>query len=539
MMINSFKSILLSASFFSLAGCAAQKKPAPASIYMYMNDYAYIICQGDVNTPGGTFVLREKEIPKAVSGTFWFNSKKGITQASVRFDTLFKQRQSADILDVLKANKSKKVKLTLNYPGQSQVVYSGVVESVYADTTAVGGQMRLLNGNVILATESGNIALFGQMLNYCSVEFDKDVKLTFPFRTVEKGLHVYFKGSPEKADLTMSWLQTGPTWKPSARLQLTGESSARFYLSAEISSPGFDLEKCGINLVVAKPDVINGSKLSLLSRIAEFENITEDDNLANGYKSQSPATRVSWNFGDGNVVDDASVENAKAMDYYIYRLKNLNLNAGGAAQVTVLEGNIPIEHVYQCSFPAVNEYTGVTVEDPMNPTVYEVYHRIKMTNVFNQPLAACPVVVEAQDNGSQIFSAQVSMPEIPAGEHKFITISRSMDLPVTMAEEEVSRVKSAVTIPGKYTGAVSSVYDKVKVKATIRLSNKGKNTVTLNLFRQFSGLPLSSDLPWTLKKKVPKAGSPSELYDVDWKFDLKGGEEKIIVYYYEYLIKVN
>lgn len=514
--------------------CKSQNLPRVTDVYLFNNGFSYIHSSGQVQCNGGVYKIGQSMIPLAIQGTFWFASPGGISHVALTRDSVLDYQGGNDILNILASNVGKKVSINTGgqkIPGQADYIVSGVIESVNSDTSEVTVQNRLASATVVIKTETGRAVLFSSHLMNASLLMGEDATANPGRWKKQNNLIIHFRGTPSKADLRMSWLQETVSWTANYRLRLNKSSKADLSLFAEFSAPA-DFDKTNVNLVMAKPEVKAAPKLSYLSAIPEIKLTVAEANFT--YDTRT-ASKNQWNFGDGSA--DVTAGEGKALDYYIYRLTGLKAKKGSSVQTELISGQIPVEHVYQCSLPPVSDFFAITAES--NDIFHPVFHKLRLTNTLKQPFCEGFLTVEGEDERSGIFMAQIDMPEIPVNEAKLVTISRSMDMPVTLNETEVERVKSAVVIPGRAAGLPSTVYDKIKVKATVKLANKGKEEVKFKLNRQLSGNPVSSEIPWLLKKLLPKNSRPSDNYEISWDFGLKAGEEKQFSFIYEYYVQVN
>lgn len=527
-------SLLLTMGF--ALSCKSQNLPKVSDVYLFNNGYSYIHSSGQVECNAGVYKIEQNKIPPAIQGTFWFASPNGISHVSLYRDSILDFQGGNDILNILGSNVGKKITINTGgqkIPGQPDYVISGIIESVNTDTSDVSFHNRMASAAVVIKTETGRTVLFSTHLMNASLIIGEDAKANPGIWKKRNNLIINFRGTPTKADLKMSWLQESAAWTANYRLRVSKSSKAGLNMFGEFVAP-VDFDRTYVNLVLAKPDVQAGSALSYLAAIPEIKSSVQGE--GNFVYDTRTARKNQWYFGDGDGTADVSVGEGKAQDYYIYRLNGLKAKKGSSVQTELLSGQIPVEHVYQSSLPVVGDNFAITAES--NDVFHPVFHKLKITNTLKLPFCQGFLTVEGEDNRSDIFTAQIAMPEIPVNESKLVTISRSMDIPVTLNETEIERVKSAIIIPGKAAGLPSTVYDKIKVKATVRLSNKAKEEVRFKLNRQILGNPVSSDIPWILRKLLPKNSRPADNYEISWDFGLKAGEEKQFSFIYEYYIQV-
>jgi hypothetical protein len=67
--------IQLLLGFLAVSGCKAQSGLKTKEVFMYKNGFTYVHAEGKVNSPGGVWSLSQKDIPNALFGTIWFQSK--------------------------------------------------------------------------------------------------------------------------------------------------------------------------------------------------------------------------------------------------------------------------------------------------------------------------------------------------------------------------------------------------------------------------------------------------------------------------------
>jgi hypothetical protein len=324
----------------------------------------------------------------------------------------------------------------------------------------------------------------------------------------------------------MVYLEKHDAWAPVYRLELVSDKKAHLTLGAEIRSGKMDISGAILNLVVAQPSIYSSYLPSCLTEEGKWNSYSDEGSYSEDrmVENSSSIAKSGISVGDG-----------KAEDYYIYSVKDFSLQKDQTAYVQLLEGDVNVEHHYTGSLPGVSEYAPVATYQEPNIPKYDVYHYLKFQNSFKQPLTAAPVFVEGKNpGGGNLVLGQPVLNTTAVGGESWLQVARSLDVPLTLLEVELSRVEGAKVIDNKSEG---QYFDLVTVEAKMHVENQGDKEIELTLNRNIQGKPLKSDLEWKVVTKVPNYQSPNSNSDVTWNVKLKPGEKRDVVYTYEYYLR--
>lgn len=535
--MNKFKIIFAAAALIFLPVLQAQNGLTPKTVFMYKNGYAWIVSSGNVKLNNGRWSLPQADIPNMAFGSFWFQSPAGINFVQRETDTIMRTNFQPSVEDLLRLNKGKKVKLSVNY-GINISVIEGTITRIFTQPSDSFDFYHANPAVAIIKTATGNVVVNKETLaKVISAEFEDAASYDVKDKNPEAKLSVYFKTKPATTELNMVGLQKFPAWNPVYRLVLDDKNGGKLTLGAEVSCGNNNLQNAELNLVVGQPSFTYGD---LLSRLVESNNNYRPEFAVDeGYVYKS----VSNSASDGasrayapEAPEPVSVDAGKSEDFFYYTIRNFNLQKNQAAYVQILEEKINVTHQYLCQLNGVNTWYAPTYYSTLEEApIIQVGHYLKFANPAKQPLTAGPVFVEKNNNNKDMALGQPVMSTVPVGGTANIYLTANLDLPVKQLEEELKRETSAKTVSTK---SETIYFDLITVKAMVHLENQSNEEKTVSLRREVSGKPLTSDVPWTLKTYPPRATDPNSTNSISWEVKLKPGEKKDFYYTYEYYLRI-
>ena len=118
----------------------------------------------------------------------------------------------------------------------------------------------------------------------------------------------------------------------------------------------------------------------------------------------------------------------------------------------------------------------------------------------------------------------------PSGGKGSLVVTTTPDV---LAEEnyvEVSRQQKAQTFR-------NTSYDVVRVKGQIAVKNYKKEAVSMEIYKTIVGIMDKTSSPWEMTNTKDAKSYPNTVNNITWKFDLKAGEEKTVVFEYDVLLR--
>jgi hypothetical protein len=515
--------ILISTALMICTLMQAQEGFKTKSISIFKNGSAFYIKNATVNTKDGGYTVSEG-LPAPLFGTFWmFSKSKELNGISSFDDDVKKKTDVISIHDMLLANLGSEVTL---FSGEDQL--KGKIEKVNAKIVV------LSNGGKWSAVELSGVR---------KMELESEPNMQFDLEQKQKVLHVNFLSKKPKQELDLMYMQKGLGWLPNYLIELKDEKTAQLTLRAAVINDAEDIENTDISFVVGVPNFKYAHMVSPLfgtKEVASFlgglgnrySNLrNEMDNFGNSIASQSISYNVDEDWA-GNSFTPSSVDGASHEDLYFYNIKNVSLKKGGRALHTILQTEVPIEHIYEVDLPqnGNNDIYRRSLNFSSNHS-NEVWHSIKINNNCGKPFTTGTAMVTKLTDGKRKPISEDKLTYTPDAGHSFLKLTTAPEVNIVDNEKEVSRVANKKKDHNGY------YYDLVTVEGEVRVKNYKDKKIDLNIRRAVVGKLTSSAPDWKTSKQVTLYGTLNEVNDVCWEIKMGANESKLIKYKYEILIR--
>ncbi|MGB1216777.1 MAG: hypothetical protein ACPG5P_02815 [Saprospiraceae bacterium] len=514
------------------------------SVSIFKNGTAFFIKEGKVKTEDNSYIM-SKDIPRALFGTFWIHSPNDELKyvSSYKDYVTDKTEQLAvSFLDIIHANKGKKMKIHIVDSSISSKIHEGIVEEVVMKN-AKGVETSVMNTNLIVFKTSSEWLTFSPS-EIRRIEFlEKPNQLLERETTTQKNiLEVKFNSAKKEQPLEMMYLEQGLNWTPTYLIELQNETSAKLSLRAEVTNGAEDIDNADMNFVVGIPNFKYANRLSSL---VDFLGIIYPQNR--NYATQTFSNTIvspSVEYTEDVLTSGGSTFNTNLgngvrgdgdEDLYFYNIRNITLKNGGRGQYPIFSNNVSIAHIYECNLD-VNPSTGgyyqkefLFSQDKKNP----VFHSIKLKNNLEFPWTTGSAMVVSKKSGGTRPISQDLLKYTPIKGESYVKLTESTDIKVKHAEKEIDRKEKDKKVPEKNS---SWWYDLVTAEGQIKIKSYKKKKVDLNIKRTIVGNLQESDVKWLKAERVNRSGNYNKTSDVCWETSINPGEELIIKYTYQIYI---
>lgn len=526
-----FSFLILGLSFAATAQ-DVKKDFKTSSISIFKNGTAFFIKSGKVDTKNSIYQMK-KNIPPALSGTYWITSPTGeLNFLSAYMDTLKTQKEvvANSIVDMLNANLGKKVKLHI---GKEEVI-EGRVQEVGKKQAAMAAAARY---NVIsFRMDDKWMTLFSNEIRRVEFFEQPNQLLARKNQEVKPILEVNFNSAKKEQDLDMMYLSKGLNWTPIYLIELTGEEKASLTLRAEVVNNIEDIENTDVNFVVGVPNFSYADDYSALIDLAVPEVLQARSaggfaNMSNRIQTQTIGYGIAHDIEfDIPVAAASGLQGSAEEDLYFYTMKNMSLKKGGRGHYPVFTADIKIAHIYECNLPQNNAKKNFYQSEYLfTPNPNTVFHSIKVINDTQYPFTTGPALVVKKDKETKPIS-QDRLNYTSIKGNSFVKLTEAPDVRIKQAEKATKREERAKKLT---QNKKDLFYDLITVQGQVKAKNYKDKKIDLNIRRAIIGELQKSSVKWLKAERINTSGSLNKTTDVCWETSLKAGEELTITYSYQ------
>ena len=507
---------------FSLFPLLAFGQMKTKSIAIFKNGQSFVMKSGNVATPEGNYVMRDK-LPNALFGTLWFDAPNTEISSIASYQDSVMTKREQDIAshaNLLQRNIGKEVKIHLNNEvDESSFTYKGTIEKVYPQSN---------NQSIIILKEANNwITLKETDITKVFFLEEPNYDYSIDIPELKPVIELEFANKAASQNLDMMYLQNGLKWVPQYLLNLESENKGSLVLQAEIANDVEDIENVPVDFVVGVPNFKYATQNALLvdflgqigipgNRNQFTQNAFSNSNIAYGVEAAPSAP----------ITDASSVEGSENEDLFFYNIPSLTLPKGGRAVKTLFKEAVKLSHVYETNLTANTEnhhsykQASLLVQTPQNP----VYHVVKLENTTNQPWTSAPILV-MNEQGRKRPISQDLMKYTASGSNAFVKLTETPDVKISHTEEQTEVKPNAKRWR-------NNNYTLYKISGKIKVQSFKKKAMDLNIRRQITGTLLKTSKDW-LKGGLVNFNSPNEKNNVCWELKVPAKGEMTIEYEYD------
>ena len=533
------------------------------TVAAFKNGLGFVFRAGETDLKDGSAVIGE--LPGAVLGALWIGTTTGRVDEVVSYKgTAEKECEATSIPELLAANVGQTVTVTYTAGSSAQALTAtGTIVSCPKDRKpeeppipglasssgnyprtddSARGQIVVLTGpHGTFAVNKNSIVAIdmrgGSSLNTKLSREINSAKVTI--RGTPKGVELI----PDKAEITLAYLEKGITWTPSYLVNIANEKEADITLEAVLANDVEDLDDANVSFVVGYPNFMYADMLTPLiaqQSVASFVQSMlrgSSDSRGSGGYGGAMAQSMSY-FANTAAYDSSSFRpelaySAKPLpgesneDLYFYRRDHVNLKKGDRARYLIFTAKASYEHIYEWEVPDTanlddNGYRQGG-RDTRDQQPEQVWHALRLENTTGQPWTTAPAFVV---NGSMPV-AQSVLKYIPPKGKNTLKLTVATDIRAEQSQTEASREMVKIGY---------NEYDSITVNATLAIKSFKAKAVKMNVKKTLTGEVLQSGegKATKLARKVTAVNPQSE---IEWDFDLEPGAEKQLAYTYKVLVR--
>lgn len=532
------KSLLLCLITFHTA--TAQEAPPLVidSVALFKNGLAIVRLSGTLPDAGR---LEIDDLVQPVHGTFWIDSEKPVT-AKVEMREGAVPLAAVSQAELLQNLSGKKV--TLHLPDDT------ITGEILGDTTeqrrewgrdygaAENWGRSLWSGNrdgqgvsvggsmLFVKTEAGGIVAIqpGQVQRIELAEMPE----------IQRERPVLTLSSAAAGKVSVQYLTKGLSWAPSYHIDLSDAKKLLIKQSGAIRNELTDLKDVEIRLISGFPSVRFGAVDSPLSVSSTWESFFRSlskgplfNDVDNGIFQQIDSNRAP----EPGAAALGPADEGESVDLHYQSIGRHTLAPGGALSVEVAKAEADYERVVEWDIADTRAPNGRPIEEherQRSPEKFDgtPWDAIIFRNPFPFPMTTAPAMLV---NQGDFRGQQVSTWTNPGAETS-IRITMALSITTRSVENEIPESRVNLNIAG-------NDHYKVQVQGDLTVKNHRAAPAMLVIGRRFSGELLEADREPRSQLLETGIDSINKRNELQWRIELKPGEETAIRYRYEVLVR--
>ncbi|MFO0980236.1 MAG: hypothetical protein U1E76_00575 [Planctomycetota bacterium] len=513
------------------------------SVGLFKNGIAVV--RREVQLPGAG-VYQIDDVPEPVHGTFWI-------EASAKVDTRVTSREVTRPLDGSAAARleldlaGQAVRITFRDPrmaplegvvidsGSGQRSFSRDFEAPDPRTwwlhptsqSADEPPARFLviqAGDGLTYVDSSTIALM-------TVAASTTVKRRVPVLELSVAGPIASGG----AVATISYLAKGIAWTPAYHLELrAGGHQLTIRQQAVVRNELENLAGVEVLLITGFPSIEFAHVLSPLAFSTSWASFFTQLNRRVG----------APNDVTGNVVSQQAVSYSRAaegdptalaqvgdgVDVHYHSVGQRSLALGESLMTEVAVATTSYESLVEWVVPDTRDADGRLIDDwrrLQQPDAFDdsPWDAVRFENPFDFPLTTAPAVMSIDGR----FGGQRTLRWVTPGEASTVRVNKALSIRTHASEVEQPDEREVINYGGRN-------YRRVLVKGELLACNHRKESVALQVRRQFSGELASADGEPQKSLREEGVYSVNPRYELSWKLELKPGEQRTLNYTYDVLV---
>lgn len=489
---------------------------------MFKNGYAVLIREFDVARSG---TLEFANPPTGTLGTVWVSADRGVKVLSLKSS----RSESKALVDapgfdaILQRNLGKQLEFVLTGPKPGEPL---VIEAT----------LRSASNESIVLSHEGRTRVVPRpwLLSISGPEgtFETKVEST----TVTPVLRIGVEGKGKGYLMT---LERGLTWAPAYSADITDEKKLRLSAKATILNDVANLEAAELRLITGFPHIRFLGVPDPLTSTYSVDQFVNGIAQAGTAGMPAPAPMLGQNFQmagrlmerdaafDNSAWSAPNLEGFAAGDLFFYEAPSLSLAVGERAVIPLFEATTDYAHVYTLvaeDSQAMFERLPPNQEAPP----LDVWHELEFTNTTGQPFTTAAAITVAKN---QVLGQDMLNYTSPGAKAR-LKVTKAMDIRADQNEVEVAREQGALRPRD------GSVWDLVTVNGVIRVTNRKREDVELRATKFVVGTVDQANLGGEIEKEVRGLRAVNATSTVDWRRNMKPGEEIELSYTYRTYVRV-
>ncbi len=486
-------------------------------VSLFKNGYAVITRTSDVSGTAET----EIEAPEAVLGTFWFGTSAGttLTEARVFTRTVETNVPFGSLDAILSANVGKVVTIETGQSRPNQVTeIKGTIKAVQGTVlvlTLERGEDVVLHKDAVIRIVSGS-------------ELQYSAKSPSPRRVLTVGT----RGTGKVFTLA---LQRGMTWSPAYQVDISAETKLQLRSRAVILNDLGDYTNVDVRLITGFPSVkffgsldpftaaVYGAIYAGVAPGSAMGGGGSADALMNQAAGRVAGEEVTFgNFSPGGTGQQLE-------DMFYYTLPGVSLKSGERLYRPLFQSEADYKHLYRIDLQdrSARYMGGFGQPGGGNDPSLETRHVIEFRNTSGQPLTTAPAML--MKAGEVIGQDQINY--TATGGTVELFVGKALDIQSEEVEEQLERERGVIK-----DRHGNDRMDRITIKSTVTILNQKDKAVHARVTKRTIGELVSADNGGKSKTTPSVMGSENPGLNVEWEFDLKAGERRVVTYTYTILV---
>ena len=531
--------VLCTTLFSSESPEAPQDLPKTVAVAAFKNGLAFVVRQGMIHLQSG--VGRITPIPNATLGTLWLapgESGASLDEVLAYHYNVAAQRNMESLAEVLQANAGKTVTVTFNNKD-----YSGEVVGLREPDPNAAPTPPAKPQYLLLRIDKKLVAL--PLNSIANAILPDDTVFSEKIEQQRAALRFKIKGSGDKTNLTVGYLEHGLGWTPSYLISLTDDKTAQITMQAVVMDDAEDLKDADVYFVVGVPNFAYSNTPSPMSLQQNLLAFMKDAEQRDTGRNSPYSNAIAGQMVIADELSDlrsnpsfsqtvAELSGAPEEDLFLYTRSGVTLARDERATYSVFSSSVDYEHIYEWEVqdqPRVDGF-GNVVQPNTNPSTSDaaansIWHSIRLKNSSKFPWTSAPALVIS---GTKPVS-QDTLPYTPKAASSNLKITIATDIRSSHEEQEIAREQN---VPRRR----NYQYDLVTVEGTLKVKNYKSKDVRLNIRKTIRGAVDSQSDGGETVKLGEAIQTDNPMSRLTWAITLKAGEDRVISYRYKVWVRV-
>lgn len=475
---------------------------------LFKNGFAIVVREAKIPASGDYYI---RDIPQAGLGTFWVMTSPGTHLEMLRNEPneTSTERFAGSLDEIVALNKDKVLEITY-YGNQTPIKAKILSTDGQVILFKVGEEFRAITKGAIQSIRSADQLIYKT----------RDV-------VTSRVLHMQVVAGADARVRFMS-LEKGLSWTPAYYLDITDPKMLTLVAKCTLSDDLTNLNDTPVRLVTGFPNFQHATALdpmSLFQTIYQATGNFMNQQAGNGvfsnaqFAAPEPALREEVK-SIADAFAGGAVPGGGNEDLFYYDLPHVSIKKSERAYQPLFDAKASYEHVYRLS---IDE--GRTAETNLNQNrpPLEVWHTLEFTNPMSQPLTTASAMVISKGD----VLGQSTIDYTPTSSKVHLYLTKALDVPAEIHEEEVSRVRTQI---------VGRSVDEVVVKGRIRIENRKPTAIHLEIAKSLVGEVREIGDPGRAEKSTQGLAEINPRSTLHWDTKVEG--YKTLDLSYSYMVRI-
>ncbi len=490
-------------------------KPKITAVSMFKNGYSFIARETNVPS-SGEYIIEEP--PMAAHGTFWHLPSEGVSITNTSSTTIdVNNKATIGSIDSL---------IDLNKGMQVTVDFIDL-------PSLTGTLLQSIGDQIVVKTSEG--VVFVSRSRIKRLMFKDEPKTEAPFTTEKRVMKLQVEAKQPGTIRTVG-LEHGLMWVPAYAIDISDLKQLTLVAKATVINELGDLDNVDASFITGFPNVQYSGITDPLTNPNSLDQILSM--LVGGAFAPSQNGIMTQNVARGGRAAEAekdadftggfipSGEGEQMEDLFFYKLSGITLKKGDRAAYTLFSTKTPYEHLYTWDVvrtPYSNDYDRTEHTEQQQ----DVWHSLTFKNNSGKPFTTA--VASTFQNG-QILGQDL-MHYTTAGSSAEVRITKALDIRVDAIEEEISRDRASLQLPGGRT------YDLLTVKGTLTAKNNKADAAKMRISVSYDGEPVSAEGSPKVVKGTKGLGDLNAVTSLEWRPEVAAGKTLTLTYTYKMYVR--